>query len=151
MCLFLDVSTECFCDSRVVEILTRCNNIKSNSNICKCDKVMLRSFNFSLCDACHKKIIHIRQKLKKILLSFQRKTFFDVSYHNSVFMYVQRLEEINFWNPLLPNFTMLVVGSRRGRRVDKVSSWLWVKRRLRTCVSENNEQSRGLKIKVDFV
>ena len=105
MCLLLDVSTECFCDSRVVEMLTRCsnsdnnnnnNNSNSKNNICICDKVLLRSFKFSLCDVCQQKIIPIRQKLKKLLLSFQRQKYFDVSYHNSVSMYVQRLEEINF-------------------------------------------------------
>jgi hypothetical protein len=94
MCYYLDVMLDCFCDSRVVERLTKQSQSDNDrSTRCMCETVFWRSVQFGLCAICHEKIIRIRRKLKFLLLSFQRHTFFDNFYHHSVTMYVQRQEE----------------------------------------------------------
>jgi len=86
MCLKLLVSFECFCDSRIVESFTH--------TYCVCENIKFDRLIFGFCDVCVINYVRNRQKLKKILLSFQREEFSEVYYHNSVKCFVQR--EIKF-------------------------------------------------------
>lgn len=87
MCIDLSIEFECFCDSRVIEILNKNNN---NNITCECFKVKNFKLVFGWCKVCHEKIIQNRIKFKNILLSCQRKNFFNMYYHNSVSFYVQQ-------------------------------------------------------------
>ena len=95
MCRSLEVSFECFCESRVFEILTykqkinNSNNV-NNTNYCTCDRLELKRLEFGFCQLCFIRLIRCRNVIKKFLLSVQRKSISDIFYNNSVRIFVDR-------------------------------------------------------------
>lgn len=98
MCYTLEISLECFCDSRVIEVITYSKtNTKNPSDganrmhpYCFCNTVKLQSFQFQLCHVCMKKILIIRRKVKNILLSIFKNETDEFFYHDSVSTFVQK-------------------------------------------------------------
>ena len=91
MCRILEVSLECFCDSRVIEVMTYNDN---KTFLCSCSNIKLKHFSFGVCHVCRSKLLIIRQKVKNCLLAFQTNSLHNVYYRNSVHMFVQ--SEIKF-------------------------------------------------------
>lgn len=89
MCRILEVSLECFCHSRVFEVLTYNNNNNNKTALCLCNKIVLKNFSFGLCHVCVSKLLITRKKVKSCLLAFQTNSLENVYYHNSVRIFVQ--------------------------------------------------------------
>lgn len=111
MCRILEVSLECFCHSRVIEVLTYNNNNNNKTALCLCNKITLKNFSFGVCHVCVSKLLITRKKVKNCLLAFQKNSLNNVYYHNSVRIFVQ--SEINYEQCALFLFALLWPGWAR--------------------------------------
>jgi len=122
MCRSLEIMIECFCHSRVFEMMTfndgRNNNNNNNddvnsssnnnrnsiNNVCVCDKLEPKSFQFGICQLCFFKIIRLRRIVKSVLLSIQRKSINNIFYNNSARIFVQKEIKFEFYSILFSSY-----------------------------------------------
>jgi len=135
MCRSLEIMIECFCHSRVFEMMTfnerrnnnnkddvnssssnNNNNMSSINNECACDKLEPKSFQFGICQLCFFKIIRLRRIVKSVLLSIQRKSINNIFYNNSARIFVQREIKFEFYS--ISFFFIL-----EGVRLTLIDSW----------------------------
>lgn len=95
MCKSLEISFGCFCESRVFEVVTYKQKVKTSTNVnnityCTCENLELKHLEFGFCQLCLFKIMRCRNIIKKTLLSIQKKLISDIFYNNSVRIFVDR-------------------------------------------------------------
>jgi len=91
------------------------NNRNSINNVCVCDKLEPKSFQFGICQLCFFKIIRLRRIVKSVLLSIQRKSINNIFYNNSARIFVQKEIKFEFY---ISFFFIL-----EGVRLTSIDSW----------------------------